>query len=503
LLFLSGHMSLGAAVNVDLEIAGESLPLGSVFEFTLASSILDMWEAGSKALAIFIALFSGIWPYTKQIITLIMWLIPTRFCSSARRGTVLSWLDALGKWSFVDIFVLIVTLSIKSPDDFAFLFPGFYAVELIVIPSWGLYANMIAQILSQVSSHFIMYYHRKIISDFERSNADERIIEDFDGKRVLRKHSFDRDGTKKGIELVVKPGVNIGMLLLFTVVFSLLIVGCSMNIFKIENNGIVGLLVEAGQDLEPASTSYSVFKIVRLMFEQAMYTGVASHYVGLGSIAIVFIFTVLIAPIAQGLFLLQRWFMPLDRTGRKRIYAIIECLQAWQYSEVFILSIVATSWQLAPVSEFFLNDTCDGLGDFFSALTAYGVVDGVDAQCFRADPSVMFGTWMLFLAALGLATLSHFVSKAAEHERQDEISLYYGNELVERMDKQYDIDQGENDFSTVVPPVRFTDYYRWLLRHDSHAGESFGISVTNVFPAPCPPGDLKLERTFESTSTIS
>ncbi len=147
LLFLSGHMSLGAAVTVDLEIAGESLPLGSVFEFTLASSMLDMWEAGAKALAVFIAIFSGIWPYTKQSITLIMWFVPTRIVSSSRRGAVLSWVDALGKWSFVDIFVLVVTLaafriSIMSPNDFAFLLPEFYSVELIVIPAWGLYANM-------------------------------------------------------------------------------------------------------------------------------------------------------------------------------------------------------------------------------------------------------------------------------------------------------------------------------------------------------------------------
>ncbi len=333
-----------------------------------------------------------------------------------------------------------------------------------------------------------MHYHRKIISDFERSNDDERIIEDYDGNRVLRKHSFDRDGAKKGRELVVKPGVNIGMLLLSVAVVSLLIVGCSMNVFKVESNGIVGLLVEAGQNLEPASTSYSVFKIVRLMFEQAMYTGVASDYVGLGSLVVVFIFTVLIAPIAQLLLLLQRWFIPLDRAGRKRNFAIIECLQAWQYSEVFILSIVATSWQLAPVSEFFLNDTCGELDDLFSALVTYGIVDNVNAQCFRADPSVMFGTWILVFAALGLAILSHFVSKAALHERQDEIALYYSSDLAGRMGKQYDVDQGENDFTTVIPPVRFTDYYRWLLtRHDT--GLTYELSVEDIVPVQLSLGD--------------
>jgi len=57
----------------------------------------------------------------------------------------------------------LVFLSINSPDV-SFLPSGFYALDLLVIPKWGLYANMIAQLISQISSHYIIHYHRYVVS---------------------------------------------------------------------------------------------------------------------------------------------------------------------------------------------------------------------------------------------------------------------------------------------------------------------------------------------------
>ena len=101
LLFLSGHLSLGAGVNVNIKLAGQSVPLGNVFEFSLGRSIVDMWESGAKELAVIVAIFSGVWPYTKQLVTFFLWFCPTQFVSVSRRGSTLQWLDTLGKWSFI------------------------------------------------------------------------------------------------------------------------------------------------------------------------------------------------------------------------------------------------------------------------------------------------------------------------------------------------------------------------------------------------------------------
>ena len=66
--------------------------------------------AGGKELAVLIFLFSFVWPYTKQLITLFLWFAKPGIVSVKKRGSILLWLDALAKWSMVDIFTLVVTI---------------------------------------------------------------------------------------------------------------------------------------------------------------------------------------------------------------------------------------------------------------------------------------------------------------------------------------------------------------------------------------------------------
>jgi hypothetical protein len=49
-------------------------------------------------------LFSGVWPYLKQILTLALWILPPRFVSISLRGSILLWLDTLAKWSMIGTF---------------------------------------------------------------------------------------------------------------------------------------------------------------------------------------------------------------------------------------------------------------------------------------------------------------------------------------------------------------------------------------------------------------
>lgn len=66
--------------------------------------------AGGEELAILIFVTSLLWPYAKQLITLGLWFAPPASVSVSRRGSILLWLDALAKWSMIDIFVLIITI---------------------------------------------------------------------------------------------------------------------------------------------------------------------------------------------------------------------------------------------------------------------------------------------------------------------------------------------------------------------------------------------------------
>ena len=98
-------------MRLDLRVFGEAVGLLPLVEFSMANSIRDMIRAQAYALGITMILFSVLWPYFKIGVTLCMWYLPAACVTPAGRGSVLSWLDALGKWSMIDIFVMVVTLA--------------------------------------------------------------------------------------------------------------------------------------------------------------------------------------------------------------------------------------------------------------------------------------------------------------------------------------------------------------------------------------------------------
>merc|ERR1711897_110262 len=63
---------------------------------------------------------------------------------------------------------------------------------------WGMYANMIAQILSQICSHIYIYYHRKIV----RVATNELVVAEHTTS-VIRE-SFTNSSISKNIERTCK-----------------------------------------------------------------------------------------------------------------------------------------------------------------------------------------------------------------------------------------------------------------------------------------------------------
>lgn len=504
-LFLSGHLSLAATVSINANLADQAFTADQFFEFSMARSTIDIWNAGGKELAVLILLFSGVWPYTKQLITLVLWFLPPKCVGVSKRGSIFLWLDVLAKWSMVDIFVLVVTVSafrvsVQSPN-LRFLPSNFYNLDLLVIPMWGLYANMIAQLVSQITSHFIIYYHRRIVadatSDYHKMHTppfSENVVSEITGdiendvelptigqslhqsedfKDKLSMHVFSRphrgESEKLAARRFASPVVAI-------VAFSLsifIIAGCSMPSFSLNVLGIVGVMVESGQEFEQAFKEYSLFTMIKLLFDQATFTGAISDYIGLGSLSILLILTVMIVPLVQSGILVYHWFVPMLRRKRERLFILVEILQAWQYLEVYILALIVGSWQLGPVSEYMINEYCAGMGETFSNLVYYGILSAEDAQCFRVDVKIEAGAFVLVVAAILLALLNTFVMKAVRQYFRDKDMEKEGwcNEKLEEstLEAASEMDEEKARNSIQPVPVLFTDTFRWFLyRDDTH-----------------------------------
>ena len=78
-----------------------------VYDLTFVGSIRDAWNANVEFLAILIIVFSGIWPYAKNIILIMIWYIPM---TDSARSYVLLWLTRLSKYTLVDVFAVVIVL---------------------------------------------------------------------------------------------------------------------------------------------------------------------------------------------------------------------------------------------------------------------------------------------------------------------------------------------------------------------------------------------------------
>lgn len=243
-------------------------------------------------------------------------------------------------------------MRIESPD-FAFVPKDFYSVDLLVVPMWGLYANMIAQLISQISSHYVIHYHRKIISlakaEYNMKHglecqSDIGTAEEGTETEKLCQHLFSRPYRNTAAKLGVRRFVNKAIIFGSLILCVMLAVSCGIPSLKLEIWGIIGLLIELGQNLEPAVRYEGVFSMAKLLVDQAKYLGGISNHIGMRFLAFLFVLTVFVVPVMQILTLVYHWAAPLAPKRRKKVALVLEVLQAWQYVEVYILAIIIESW---------------------------------------------------------------------------------------------------------------------------------------------------------------
>jgi hypothetical protein len=296
----------------------------------------------------------------------------------------------------------------------------------------------------------------------------------------------------------------------------LVLVGCIIPSFSVEVLGMVGIMVESGQGFKQATAEHSVFSVINMLFQQAAFTGRTADYIGLGSLSALLIMTVLLVPMALAVVLLYMWICPLSTRRRYRCEVLLETLQAWQYADVYIVSVIVASWQLGPVSEFMVNAYCGSLEETFAQLVFFGIMNEEDAQCFKVNSKVEDGTFVLAAGAVLLALLNTFVMRAVgQYFRDKENEARRGQDLAKLEALSVDsgalspeeVTQAEKGINPI--PVLFTDTFRWfLIRHDvamsTRSSSSVESSANDAFANLPPPSESgrghfeAAERSFSS-----
>lgn len=104
-LLINSDVGSGVTAEYVLIQNGEIYEQEHLLKASIFSSIKELWHNGSYPLAILIAVTSVMWPYVKLILTFYSWFMPYR--DPRKREFLVEMIDALGKWSFVDIVVLV------------------------------------------------------------------------------------------------------------------------------------------------------------------------------------------------------------------------------------------------------------------------------------------------------------------------------------------------------------------------------------------------------------
>lgn len=138
-----------------------------VYEITFIKSVEDAWNGEAYAIAFVVVLFSGVWPYAKNVVMFVSWFVPMR---SSTRSKVLKNLTRLAKWSLVDVFAIIIILvgvriDRQVTDDLRLL--------VFAESRMAIYTFCIAALWDLMQGEWMRWMHLKTIEEHSSETAAE------------------------------------------------------------------------------------------------------------------------------------------------------------------------------------------------------------------------------------------------------------------------------------------------------------------------------------------
>jgi hypothetical protein len=382
-LLLSSNLRIGATVDLEVSFGaggfhGRKISVPSLFTFSLGNTATELFKAGSYPLFFLVVVFSGIWPYAKLLLMMKGWFMSAP--EPKRREYLLLTLDALGKCSLVDTYVLVVMMvAFRYHVDIGDVAAA--AVDVYVTPHYGFYGFLVATCMSLVLGHVMVHFHR-------RSQGHGKGIEGADSKESLFDHEFDVEerGPRRRLSHLFQ--VFLLVCSLITVVF--LVLGFSKESFSFEFGGLAGLALG-----DRRIASYSL-----LSLGFAIPSSVDDPWnAGIRFLQLAYYFFAVVTPLVCVILLTILQIKPLTVTVQHSMLVMAEIANAWSAVEVFVLSIVAALLQISTFTAFIVGDRCDQVN---ALLREYfgGEISPGDAVCYKVEASVASDCWFLVVGVL-------------------------------------------------------------------------------------------------------
>ena len=397
-LFASSNSGTGASVFVVLNV-GRRIQVPSLFDFGLINSVRDMWKAGVYPLSLLIAVFSGFWPYLKLILMLISFVLPASILNKSRRETVLMILDATGKWSILDTYVMTLMLvafhfHIKFPVVPPSEAEESSLIDVFVYAAYGFFTLILGTIISLILSHIITHLHRKI-----EEHPDQNKGKKAESYTALISFAQNKYLGEKLFRVIIS---FLLFLTLGLVLYGSLIISFSFNF-----HGLAGYALDLF-NISP-ERDYSTYELGLSVPEAAEFP----NSVVIRFTQVVYFLTIFFIPITMLVNVLILWFVPLPRKAQKIFYDIAEILNAWSCLDVFVVSIMAAILEIGQFAEFIVGDKCDFIQPIIEKY--FGKILEGHKKCFEVKAYLKSGCWFLFAAAISYFISSFIVMKVCRN----------------------------------------------------------------------------------------
>jgi len=406
-LFLMANLGVGASVGAKLVLAGgQVVNPPPLFSFSLGNSVHDMWQAGVYPLSIMIALFSGVWPYLKLLLMMFAWMAPVEMCSSEKRETLLMWLDALGKYSLVDAYVLVMMMvAFRFHID---LSEESVVVDILVTPEFGFYGFLLGTMTSLAMGHIVLAFHRHATADY--------VIPAGGASTNVMSHVFT---SESGVKFKLTTTCKVLTVLTLFGSIVLLGVGVTVESFNFEFKGAAGLVLP-----EP-ETSYSLLSLGK----QIPLSVEDPDDFGIRWIEVTYYIFALGMPFGCLFVMLCLFTIPLSTRAASRMFVLAEVANAWSAMEVFVISVVAALLEIEQFAGFIIGDKCDGINKVLEAFLDKPL--GGDDVCFDVVATLGDESWYLFTGAALSTIVSYSMLQIGHIALEDRYERYAGLEEEE------------------------------------------------------------------------
>jgi hypothetical protein len=432
LLGVSFIRDLSFSMDVAITLLGNKTKKITLVPWTISSTINDLWASGAWPLALLVVLASCSWPVIKNALLIGLWCAPNTLLTHHNREKYYALLDQLGKWSFLDVYVIVLLvgglkfLLFLSNAQALSILPipeQFLIVDVTVTPGMGIVELCLAAMFSLVVNHIMIWQEEKSLwSDRRLYKQIDNVMDDvLTPKALIRlpisEYVFstiapngqrDRYGPKAKNMLIALAGSSIVALF----------IGMAVPFFSLTYGGLIGFALEFFQEGARRRT-FSLFSVGTKLSEAADGT-IQSGFL-MFFFQLLYYLSVCAAPILHMLLHLFLWLRPLSLKDAKTTMFFARVSAYWASIEVFTVGVVATTIEIRPIT-IFLVDFITG-GTCSAAKTLLSEVLGRDnGECLISGAELEWGFAIGFIALLmqiGTGAVFLRASGVAIRDRED------------------------------------------------------------------------------------